>query len=55
MIVRFTLAGAALFAALLPFVDIRAGADDFWSGWRARQRAELATLARPPDPPAGIG
>jgi hypothetical protein len=55
MIVRCTLAGAALLAALLPLVNIRAGDDDFWSGWRARQRAELATLPKPSDPRAGIG
>src|SRR5690349_6143513 len=29
--------------------------DDYWQGWRARQRAELATLSQPPAPPEGVG
>jgi hypothetical protein len=29
--------------------------DAYWSGWRARQRAELATLPKPPEPPSGQG
>jgi hypothetical protein len=29
--------------------------DEYWHGWRARQRAELATLPKPPAPPAGQG
>jgi hypothetical protein len=29
--------------------------DDYWAGWRARQRAELATLPKPPEPPPGEG
>src|ERR1700747_3225559 len=28
---------------------------DYWSSWRARQRAELATLPKPPEPPDGAG
>ena len=32
-----------------------AKADDYWSGWRSRQRTELAALPKPPDPPAGNG
>jgi Protein of unknown function (DUF1549)/Protein of unknown function (DUF1553) len=30
-------------------------ADDYWQGWRDRQRAELANLPKPPTPPAGEG
>jgi len=30
-------------------------ADDYWFGWRARQRTESAALPKPPDPPAGDG
>lgn len=33
----------------------RAAEDDYWQGWRARQRSELATLPKPPTPPAGKG
>ena len=29
--------------------------DDYWTAWRARQRAELATLPKAPDPPPGAG
>src|SRR5208282_4050932 len=29
--------------------------DDYWQGWRSRQRAELATLPKPPAPPDGDG
>jgi hypothetical protein len=29
--------------------------DVYWSNWRARQRAELATLPKPPPPPEGGG
>jgi hypothetical protein len=29
--------------------------DDYWTGWRGRQRAELATLSKPPEPPPGEG
>src|SRR6516162_10490254 len=29
--------------------------DDYWTGWRARQRAELATLTPPAAPPEGTG
>jgi hypothetical protein len=29
--------------------------DDYWTGWRAVQRAELAALPRPPAPPEGLG
>jgi hypothetical protein len=29
--------------------------DDSWSGWRSRQRTELATLPKPPEPPQGNG
>ena len=32
-----------------------ANPDDYWSGWRARQRAELAALPKPPEPPDGVG
>src|SRR5207253_5855499 len=32
-----------------------AKADDYWSSWRARQRAELAALPKPPAPPPGEG
>src|SRR5207248_1744166 len=28
-----------------------ANPDDYWSGWRARQRAELAALPKPTEPP----
>jgi hypothetical protein len=31
------------------------GADDFWQGFRDRQRAELAELPKPPVPPEGDG
>src|SRR5690242_3136368 len=35
---------------------LRAGwPDEYWSGWRPRQRAELAALSKPPDPPPGKG
>src|SRR5262245_7689129 len=37
---------------------LRAGAaepGDFWKDFRQRQRAELATLPRPPEPPPGDG
>src|SRR5690349_1468746 len=30
-------------------------ADDYWSGRRSRQRAELAELPKPSEPPAGNG
>jgi hypothetical protein len=29
--------------------------DSFWQGWRQHQRAELATLPKPPEPPSGDG
>jgi hypothetical protein len=32
-----------------------AGPEPFWEGWRERQRAELATLPKPPEPPTGDG
>jgi hypothetical protein len=31
------------------------GADDFWQGFRDRQRAEVAELGKPPAPPGGEG
>jgi hypothetical protein len=34
---------------------VAAERDDYWTGWRQRQRAELAALARPAPPPAGAG
>lgn len=40
---------------LLPWPAPAAGTDDYWQGWRARQRAELATFPSPPAPPAGEG
>jgi hypothetical protein len=44
----------ASFLATLFLTPARA-ADDYWTGWRARQRAELAALPKPPEPPAGDG
>src|SRR6266404_5352617 len=38
-----------------PWPTIAAEGDDYWQGWRARQRSELATLPKPPAPPAGEG
>jgi hypothetical protein len=35
--------------------DNPAGAEDFWQGFRDRQRAELAELPKPPAPPEGDG
>src|SRR5438309_874797 len=32
-----------------------AKADDYWSGWRGRQHAELAALSKPPAPLPGVG
>jgi hypothetical protein len=32
-----------------------ADGDDYWNGWRSRQRVELAALPRPANPPAGDG
>src|SRR5947208_10609107 len=32
-----------------------ANPDDYWSGWRARQRAELTALPKPTEPPDGAG
>jgi Protein of unknown function (DUF1553)/Protein of unknown function (DUF1549) len=29
--------------------------DDYWTAWRSRQRADLATLPKPPAPPSGPG
>jgi hypothetical protein len=51
-----TLAVAAAILVLLcnapvPSIPV----DDYWTGWRARQRAELATVPKPPTPPAGPG
>lgn len=44
---------------LLWFTNGRPGAtaeaDDYWTGWRARQRAELAGAPQPPAPPPGDG
>jgi hypothetical protein len=43
---------------LIPVLVTTAAAaepDPFWKGWRERQRAELATLPKPADPPSGPG
>jgi hypothetical protein len=42
--------------ALVPFPDhAQPAADEYWSGWRQRQRAEFAGLPAAPQPPAGTG
>jgi hypothetical protein len=45
-----------LIPALSPsFLRAQSGGDDYWTGWRERQREELETLAKPAEPPAGDG
>lgn len=51
---RPTLLSLPLLAALLGTAPA-AEPDSFWHGWRERQRAELATLPKPAEPPAGAG
>jgi hypothetical protein len=46
---------ASIWSTILALEASAAEADDYWQGWRARQRAELATLPKPPSPPAGEG
>jgi hypothetical protein len=48
----FPLSAACLLLASLP---ARPGGDDFWAGFRERQRQELAALPKPPQPPPGDG
>jgi hypothetical protein len=52
-----TIAGLlSLTAAILLHSPLAvANPDDYWTGWRARQRAELAELPKPPNPPDGEG
>jgi hypothetical protein len=49
----FSLSTAMLLSSL--WSPLMADSDDYWSGWRARQRAELARLPKPPDPPQSAG
>src|SRR5262245_15126602 len=39
----------------LPTLGAVDGSEDYWKNWRARQRAELARLLKPPAPPDGEG
>jgi hypothetical protein len=57
---RWTLLSILLIAAsvcngILCRPATAAEVDAYWQDWRARQRAELATLPKPPDPPPGQG
>jgi hypothetical protein len=45
----------ALLTATLFGSAVAAESDDFWKDFRKRQRAELATLPKPPAPPTGEG
>jgi hypothetical protein len=46
---------ASVCNGIFPRPASAAEADEFWQGWRARQRAELATLPKPSEPPDGPG
>jgi hypothetical protein len=53
-VTRLTLLSLPLLAVLLGTTPA-AEPDSFWRGWRNRQRAELATLPKPAEPPPGAG
>lgn len=49
------LAAAVILSSWASSSTTETNPDDYWSGWRARQRAELAVLSKPTEPPEGAG